>query len=379
MMDHWNNGTMGLKSKSGNDLSWVQTQYSIIPIFQGSRMRLGNLQLSNNLLLAPMSGITDYPFRQLTRQMGCGLVFTEMVSAEGLIRKGESFLKIKKDEYPIAVQLFGSDPEVLAEAAGMVEASGTDAIDLNMGCPAKQVVMTGAGADLMRFPEKVKNILMKVRKKVKIPLTIKIRSGWDEKHINALKISKIAEDCGIDAISIHPRTREQGFRGRADWNLIGEVKTSVAIPVIGNGDVMTPSLIKKMFSKTGCDGVMIGRGALGNPWIFHLKNSPPLEKDPAGSPSLEDRKNMIDHHFSLNQSFYGEKEAVEKIRKHVYWYTKGLPSCASFHSKLSGFRDKKVLFEAIYFYFDFLQRRNPCRSSELKKNPSVTGQGEKVF
>jgi len=345
----------------------------------GFKMRLGNLQFDHPLVLAPMSGITDYPFRQLTKEMGCGLVITEMVSAEGLIRKGEAFLKIGKDEHPVSVQLFGSDPEVLAEAAGMAEAIGADAIDLNMGCPAKQIVMVGAGADLMRFPEKVKSILMKVRKKVKTPLTIKIRSGWDGKHINALEISKIGEDCGIDAISIHPRTRDQGFRGRADWNLIGEVKKTVHIPIIGNGDATTPSFIKKMFEETGCDGVMIGRGALGNPWIFHFKNPMPLEREPAGSPSLEERKSMIHHHFSLTQTHYGEKEAVKKIRKHVYWYTKGLPSCAFFHSTLSGLREKAALFEAIHSYFDFVQGRNPCHSFESKENKSVTGQGERVF
>lgn len=342
-------------------------------------MRLGNLQFDHPLILAPMSGITDYPFRQLTREMGCGLVMTEMVSAEGLIRKGEAFLKIGKDEHPVSVQLFGSDPEVLAEAAGMAEAMGADAIDLNMGCPAKQIVKTGAGADLMRFPEKVRSILLKVRKKVETPLTIKIRSGWDGKHINALEISKIGEDCGIDAISVHPRTKEQGFRGRADWTLIGEVKKTVCIPVIGNGDVTTPNFIKKMFEETGCDGVMIGRGALGNPWIFHSENFNPLKKDPAEPPSLEERKNMIQHHFSLTQTHYGEKEAMKKIRKHVYWYTKGLPSCTFFHSRLPGLREKGSLFEAIHSYFDFVQRRNPCHSFELKECKSVIGQGERVF
>ena len=342
-------------------------------------MRFGNLHFDHPLILAPMSGITDYPFRQLAKEMGCGLVTTEMVSAEGLIRKGEAFLKIEKDEHPISVQLFGSDPEVLAEAAGMAEAMGADVIDLNMGCPAKQIVMTGAGADLMRFPDKVRSILLKVRKKIKTPLTIKIRSGWDEKHINALEISKIAEDCGIDAISIHPRTREQGFRGQADWNLIGEVKKTVRIPVIGNGDVTMPSFIKKMFEETGCDGVMIGRGALGNPWIFHFNHSMPLEREQTGSPSLEERKNMIHHHFSLTQTHYGEKEVVKKIRKHVYWYTKGLPSCTFFHSKLTGLKEKEALFEAIHSYFDFVQRRNQCPSSASMERRPVIGQGEKVF
>ena len=330
-------------------------------------MKLGNLRLNSNLVLAPMSGITDYPFRQLAREMGCGLVFTEMVSAEGLIRRGEAFLKIKKDEHPVSVQLFGSDPEVLAEAAGMAEAMGADAIDLNMGCPAKQVVMTGAGVDLMRFPEKVKGILIKVRKKVKKPVTIKIRSGWDGKHINAVEISKVAEDCGADAISIHPRTRDQGFRGRADWNLIGEVKKTVRIPVVGNGDVITPSIAKKMSEETGCDGVMIGRGALGNPWIFLPENPGPLEGRPKIFPSLEDRQGMVLHHLSLLQDHYGERAAVREIRKHAYWYTKGLPHCASFHSRLSGLKEKEVLLETLESYFDFIRRKDPCRLSEPAK------------
>ncbi len=236
-------------------------------------MKLGNLQLDSNLVLAPMSGITDFPFRRLAKEKGCGLTFTEMVSAEGLLRKRESLLKIEKDDHPVSVQLFSSNPEVLANAAEMAEAMGADAIDINMGCPARQVVETGAGVALMQFPEKVERIIIEVRRKVKVPLTIKIRSGWDREHINAVEISKIAEDCGVDAIFLHPRTKVQGFRGQADWNLIGEVKRAVHIPVIGNGDVTAPSLVKKMLEETGCDGVMIGRGALGNPWIFSTKNS----------------------------------------------------------------------------------------------------------
>jgi tRNA-dihydrouridine synthase B len=335
-------------------------------------MRLGNLQLDHPLFLAPMSGITDYPFRQLAREMGCGLVFTEMVSAEGLIRKGEAFLKIKKDEHPVSVQLFGSNPEVIAEAAQMAEAMGADAIDINMGCPAKQLVEAGAGVDLMRFPEKVKEILTMVRREVKGPLTIKIRSGWDSKHINAVEISKIAEDCGIDAISIHPRTKDQGFRGRADWKLIGEVKKAVRIPVVGNGDVTQPSLAKEMLEETGCDGVMIGRGALGNPWIFGFKNSGRWKEKPA-TPPLGEKQRMIHYHFLLVQAHWGEKGAVKTFRKHIYWYTKGLPGCSSFHSKLSGLREKEALFEAIHSYFDFVQKGNQCQSFGSVKNRSVTG------
>ena len=327
-------------------------------------MKLGSLYLRSNLVLAPLSGITDYPFRRLAREMGCGLVFTEMVSAEGLLRKGKSFLRIGKDEHPVSAQLFGSNPEILAEAAQIAESMGADAIDINMGCPAKQVVETGAGVDLMRFPEKVKGILNTVRREVKGPLTIKIRSGWDGEHINAVEISKIAEDCGADAVSIHARTKIQGFRGRADWDLIGELKKTIGIPVFGNGDVTTPLLAKKMLEETGCDGVMIGRGALGNPWIFRLNNFIPSEGEPVIRSSLEERKDMIHYHFLQTQAHYGEQGAVKVIRKHVYWYTKGLPCCASFHSKLSGLREKEALFETITSYFDFIKRRGQCQSFE---------------
>jgi len=341
-------------------------------------MRLGNLQFEHPIFLAPMSGISDYPFRRIAKERGCSLVFTEMVSAEGLLRKGESFLKIGENEHPVSVQLFGSKPGILAEAAQIAESTGADAIDINMGCPAKQVVGPGAGAELMRFPIKVKEILSMVRKVVRGPLTVKIRSGWDEEHINAAEISKIAEDCGVDAISIHPRTKVQGFRGRADWNLIREVKRVTRIPIVGNGDIMTPFLARRMLEETGCDGVMIGRGALGNPWIFGLNNSGHGETE-AVTPTLDERQKMIHHHFMLVQAFYGEKWAVNKFQKFVYWYTKGFPNCASFHSKLSGLRERDVLFDAIHSYFDFIQKRNPCQSFGSMENRSATGRGERVF
>jgi len=325
-----------------------------------------------------MSGISDYPFRRIAKEHGCSLVFTEMVSAEGLLRKGESFLKIGEGEHPVSVQLFGPTSGILAEAAQMAESMGADVIDINMGCPAKQIVGPGAGADLMRFPEKVKEILTTVRRAVKSPLTVKIRSGWDEEHINATEISKIAEDYGVDAISIHPRTKVQGYSGRADWDLIGEVKKTVHIPVVGNGDITTPFLARRMLEETGCDGVMIGRGALGNPWIFGLNDSGHGEAE-AATPTLDERQKMIHHHFMLVRAYYGEKWAVKRFQKHVYWYTKGLRSCASFHSRLSGFREEESLLEAIHSYFDFIQRRNPCQSFGSAENRSATGRGEKVF
>ena len=332
-------------------------------------MKIGSLQLSGNLVLAPLSGITDYPFRQIAKEHGCSLAYTEMVSADGLLRKGKSFLRIGEGEHPVSVQLFGADPEILAEAAQIAQSMGADAIDINMGCPAKQIVGPGAGADLMRFPGKVREILTKVKNILQSPLTVKIRSGWDGEHINAVEISKISEECGVDAVSIHPRTKVQGYGGRADWDLIRKVKKAVRVSVIGSGDITTSLLAGKMLEETGCDGVMIGRGALGNPWIFGL-NAPP---------SLGERQEIIRHHFALVQAYYGEKWAVRKFQKHVYWYTKGLRGCTSFHSRLSGLKDTHGLFEAIGFYFDSVERRAPCRSFVSTENRSVIGRGEKVL
>jgi tRNA-dihydrouridine synthase B len=323
-------------------------------------MRIGNLQLDHPLFLAPLSGITDYPFRKLAREFGCGLVFTEMVSAEGLLRKGKPFLKMGEDEHPISAQLSGSTPEALAQASEMAEAGGADAIDLNMGCPSRKVTDTGAGADLMRFPEKIERILREVRRSIRCPLTIKIRSGWDDHHINALEVSRIAEDCGVDAITIHPRTRGQWFHGKADWKLIGEVKRAVRIPVIGNGDVTTPYLVEKMLEETGCDGVMIGKGALGNPWIFDSENRWTIDQGRAISPSLEERKRVIERHYALLQGYYGDLEAVKEVRRHVVWYTKGLPRSASFRSTILGVREKDSLFMKIRSYFD------PSTAHELR-------------
>ncbi len=339
-------------------------------------MRLGNLQLRNHLILAPMAGITDYPFRQLAREMGCGLTVTEMVSADGLLRKGEAFLKVVKGEHPVSVQLFGSNPEVLAEAAARAEAFGADAIDLNMGCPAKQVVMSGAGVDLMRAPKKVEAILRAMRKRVSCLLTVKIRSGWNDEEINAVEISKLAEGCGIDAITVHPRTRVQGFRGRADWRVIAAVKEAVRIPVIGNGDVNSPFLIKKIVEETGCDGVMIGRGALGNPWIFSQNLSGPSEK--RAFVPLKERREVIFHHFSLIESHYEAKDVASQMRKHLYWYTKGLPNCTPFHAKLSSLKRREELTEAFDSYFDSIQRREPCQRSASEEEKSITGREERV-
>ena len=326
-------------------------------------MRLGKHNLVHPLFgaplfMAPMSGITDAPFRRLVLEMGCSLAFTEMVSAEGFLRKDELFLKVGKEEHPLCVQLFGAEPEALARAAEKIEAKGADAIDLNMGCPAKKVIGTGAGVDLMRFPEKVEKILMQVRRAIKVPLTIKIRTGWDKERINAIEIAKMAEHCGVDAITIHPRTKVQGFAGRADWTVIRALKRAVTIPVIGNGDVTTPALAKQMLEETNCDGVMIGRGALGNPWIFSRGESSFL-------PSIEERQGVIQRHFSLIQDHYGEKGAVREMRKHVVWYTRGLPFSASIRSKLTHLKEKEALFETLASYFDVIREHRSSRDVPL--------------
>jgi tRNA-dihydrouridine synthase B len=319
-------------------------------------MRFGRLNLDNPLFMAPMAGITDYPFRRLVLEMGCRMVSTEMVSADGLVRKNGSFLDIGKGEHPLSVQIFGSDPEVLARAAGKAERLGADAMDINMGWRARKVTGVGAGVALMPFPEKVKKILLNVRREVKGALTIKIRAGWDQERINAVEISKIAEDCGVDAVTLHPRTRVQGFAGQADWGLIGALKKAITVPVIGNGDVTSPALAKKMLLETGCDGVMIGRGALGNPWIFSQKEEGP-------SPSLKERWEVIEHHFSLMQDHYGEKGALREIRKHLFWYTRGLPFSAGFRSQLPHLTEKEMLFDTLISYFDKVER-HPDRSPQ---------------
>lgn len=330
------------------------------------RMKIGTLETESPLVLAPMVGITDAPFRQLAKEFGCGLVFTEMISADGLLRNEETWLGIGGNGPPASVQLFGSAPEVLAEAAGIAEAIGAPAIDINMGCPARQVVKREAGAALMQFPERVRKILRKVRRNIKCPLTIKIRSGWDRGKINAVEISRIAEDCGVDGVTLHPRTKAQGFGGLADWNLIREVKTVVGIPVIGNGDVTTPLLAKRMIEETGCDGVMIGRGALGNPWIFD-----PL----AGSfqPTLEEKLRVIKRHFSLARSHYGEQKAIMEMRKHVSRYTKGLPRSASFRSTLCEIKTEEALYTKLECYFRSIERIDSCPSFVSTESRSVTG------
>ncbi|MCX7816647.1 MAG: tRNA dihydrouridine synthase DusB [Syntrophales bacterium] len=311
-------------------------------------MKIGSVVLEGNVFLAPMAGVTDYPFRALVRKFGCPLAYTEMLSASGVVNGSErTFFAVEEDDRPIGVQIFGSCPVVMSEAAQVLENMGADIIDINMGCPARKVVSAGAGAALLRDLRRAEKIIQEVRKKIKVPLTIKIRSGWNHEEICVVEISRMAAANGVDAIIVHPRTAVMGFSGRADWGLIREVKNAVKIPVIGNGDVRTLSDMERMISETGCDGVMIGRGALGRPWIFaHL-----LRRCGSEFWTLNDRLPIINHHVQKIMEVEPNRYLWRNFRKHLLWYTKGLPGSARLRNELSRIDDVEVLKEKLYILF----------------------------
>jgi len=290
-------------------------------------MKIGNVVLENGIFLAPMAGVTDLPFRLLCKEQGCGLVYTEMVSAKGLYyenQKTEKLLQIDEREKPIAVQIFGSDPDIMADVAAEAASTGASIIDINMGCPTPKIVKNGEGSALMRKPQLIGKIVRAVSQAVNIPVTVKIRKGWDETSVNACEVAQIAEDNGAKAITVHGRTREQFYSGQADWDIIKKVKESVSIPVIGNGDVTSPQAAKQMFDYTGCDGIMIGRGAQGNPWIFrrviHFLETGEILLEP--SPGQRIRQAI--KHARLLVEYKDEYVGIREARKHVSWYIKGL-------------------------------------------------------
>ncbi|HOG13180.1 MAG TPA: tRNA dihydrouridine synthase DusB, partial [Smithellaceae bacterium] len=283
--------------------------------------------LQGKALLAPLAGVTNLPFRLVARRLGCSLCFTEMISANGLIRESAQtleYLKTSPEDLPLGIQLFGADPLVMARAAVMVAGQNPALIDINMGCPVKKVVKTGSGAVLMKNPLLAGRIIAAVVRAAKLPVTVKIRSGWSRSSINAVEIAKIAEDSGSSAIIVHGRTADQGFSGVADWNIIGSVKRAVRIPVIGNGDIREPEDALRMLAQTGCDAVMVGRGALGNPWIFMgIHQLLAGEKD-HGRPSWPDRQEVMNQHWEDEVRYCGRHFADRSFRKHLLWYTKGL-------------------------------------------------------
>lgn len=296
------------------------------------KLTIGNVELDNNLLMAPMAGVTDLPFRMLCKEQGCGLMYTEMVSAKAILHKNRNtgeLLAVRRSERPIAVQLFGSDPEIISEMAARIEDGPYDIFDINMGCPVPKVVNNGEGSALMKEPKLVEAILTAMVRKLKKPVTVKIRKGFDETQVNAVEIAKIAESCGVAAIAVHGRTREQFYAGKADWDIIRQVKAAVQIPVIGNGDIFLPEDAGRMLRETGCDGVMIARGAQGNPWIFrrtlhYLKTSEVLP-----GPTVKEVCEMMLRHVRMQCELKGECLGMKEMRKHIAWYTAGLPHSAA--------------------------------------------------
>lgn len=299
-------------------------------------MQIGSLNLENCIFSAPMAGISDLPYRLIMKRHGAALVFTEMVSANGLFYNGKGtqvLLQSCVEERPLAVQLFGENPERLAEAAKTVEAD-CELIDINMGCPVKKVVRSGAGSALLRDQAKVASIIAAVRQATQRPLTIKFRSGWDNTTINYLEIARIAVEEGADAITLHPRTRAQMFGGNADWQQIKKLKETISIPVIGSGDLFDAEKIKTMFVNTGCDAVMVGRGGYGNPWIIRQTLSL-LSGDAVVQPGPTERFRVAKEHFDLCLEILGPQKTLGQMRKHLCWYVRSMDNAAVFRAGIN--------------------------------------------
>lgn len=302
------------------------------------RLRIGNVSLANNIILAPMAGVTDLPFRLLCARAGAGLTCMEMVSAKAILyhnRNTEKLLEIHREEGAVSLQLFGSDPDIVSEMAKKIEDRPFSILDINMGCPVPKVVGNGEGSALMKDPLLAGRIIEKTVKAIRKPVTVKIRKGFDEEHINAPELAHIAQESGAAAVAVHGRTREQYYTGKADWDIIRQVKEKVNIPVIGNGDVTDGPSAERLMRRTGCDGVMVGRAAQGNPWIFHqitayLENGV-MEK----KPSSKEVREMILRHAAMQLACKGEYVGIREMRKHVSWYVTGYPHCTKIRQKIN--------------------------------------------
>ena len=307
-------------------------------------MKIGNVQLDNEVFLSPMAGVTDLPFRTICKEKGCGMLYTEMINAKALCYDDENtkkMLRMDKDEHPVAVQIFGSDPEFMGKAAIIMNQYPNEILDINMGCPAPKVIKNGDGSALMRNPKLAAEVLTAVVKNSEKPVTLKIRKGWDDESVNAVEIAKIAEECGISALAIHGRTREQFYSGKADWDIIAEIKQAINIPVIGNGDVFEVEDAVNMLEKTKCDAIMIGRGAQGNPWIFNRINHYMKTGEILPEPTLEEKITTAIRHMNLAVAEHGDYVAVREMRKHIGWYLKGLKNSAKYRDQINKITDYK--------------------------------------
>lgn len=314
-------------------------------------MKIGNVELDGRVFLAPMAGVTDMPYRILAREFGCSLLYSEMISDKGInYRNCHTMAMLKSDrrEQPLSVQLFGAEPDSIARAAQFVESLGVaDIIDINMGCPAPKVVKNFEGSALMRTPDKAFAIMQAVAKAVSVPVTVKMRKGWDDNSVNVVELAKMAEAAGMQAIAVHGRTREAFYSGRADWDIIADVKQAVKIPVIGNGDIRTCQDLQRMFEQSGCDAVMIGRAAQGNPWIFRQFKHFLATGEELLPPTIDERREVIMRHLDMLLEYRDDYIGPREMRKHATWYTKGLPHSAELRQRFNAAETRADFLEIV--------------------------------
>lgn len=313
-------------------------------------IQYGNYKIENGLFLAPMENVSDYPFRMICKHFGADVVYSEFISSEALIRDAEKAFKkmtIKKEEHPIGIQIYGNRVQAMVEAAQIAEEKGPDFIDINFGCPVKKVALKGAGSGLLRDVPLMIDICKAVAQSVSLPVTAKTRLGWDADSIQIVNIAKQMEDVGVEALAIHARTRAQGYKGQADWPWIAKTKQAVNMPVIGNGDVTTPQQVKQMFDETGCDAVMIGRGAIHNPWIFREARYYLKTGEVPDHPTLQERVDILKKHYQYSVEYKGERKGMIEMRKHLSGYLKGLPHIAKFRIELMQFDKLQSVLERL--------------------------------